>query len=292
MRLSNCNIPTIAIMDNDKFNLGGIYMVDNRGIGVLDSGVGGLTVAKEFRKLLPKENIIYCGDNANVPYGNKTEEEIYRLTKDMVDFLLDKEVKLIAVACNTISSILGKYFKDCKVPIVSIIEPATDYAVRNNLKDVGVIATKFTIQSGVYERLLKEKDENIEVISEYSTTLAGVIDSGNYSEEEIEDIIEVHIHNMMNKREVDDIILGCTHYPIVIDRFTKIAPDVNFINPAYEQVRYIERFMKMNDIEGNSENSTFEIYTSGSVKVYEKMLKALSIGKPNKIEVVYTAKGF
>lgn len=85
-------------------------MYDNRPIGVIDSGVGGLTVAKEFTNILPKESIIYLGDNINVPYGNKTEEEIYRLTKDMIDFLIKKDVKLIAVACNTISSLLDKYF--------------------------------------------------------------------------------------------------------------------------------------------------------------------------------------
>ena len=267
-------------------------MGDNRKIGVLDSGVGGLTVAKEFRKLLPEESIIYFWDNKNVPYGNKTEEEIYRLTKDMVDFLLEKDVKLIAIACNTISSILDKYFKDYEIPIVSIIKPATDYAISNDLKEVGVIATKFTIESGMYEKLLKEKDKGIKVISEPSATLAGLIDSGKYTDDEMENTIKIHMENMKANGDPKDIILGCTHYPIVIDKFKKISPDVNFINPAYEQVMYIEKLMKENNIKGNTKDSTFEIYTTGTVDTYKKMIEILSIELPNKIEIVEKAKGF
>ncbi len=266
--------------------------MDNRGIGVIDSGVGGLTVAKEFREWLPNENIIYCGDNANVPYGNRTKEDIYSLTKDMVDFLLDRDVKLVAVACNTISSILDEYFQDYDIPIVSIIEPATEYAIRNNLRKVGVIATKFTIESGVYERLLREKDRDIEVISESSPTLAGIIDSGDYTDKEIEDIIRLHMENMMSNGVLDNIILGCTHYPIVIDKFKEIGKDTNFINPAYEQVMYIKKLMEEKDMESNLESSSFEIYTTGNVDVYEKMLKILSIDAPDRIEMLQPAKGF
>ena len=140
-------------------------MKDDRKIGIIDSGVGGLTVVKEFRRLLAEENIIYLGDNKNVPYGNKTEEEIYILTKKMIDFLIEKDVKLIAVACNTISSILDKYFLDSKVPIVSIIKPVTDYVDRKKLKSVGVMATKFTIESEIYEELLNQKNKDIIVVS-------------------------------------------------------------------------------------------------------------------------------
>lgn len=263
-------------------------MVDNRKIGVIDSGVGGLTVAREFRNLLPKESIIYFGDNKNVPYGNKTEDEIYQFTKSMIDFLIHQDVKLIAVACNTISSILNKYFVNYKIPIISIIEPVTDYVVRENLQNIGVMATKFTIDSGAYEKLLIKKDENINVISEPCPTLAGIIDKGNYTDQEIEDTINIHMSNILKDNNLEDIILGCTHYPIVLDKFKKAVENINFINPAYEQVMYVKRLLEAKGIKGNTEKSTFQIYTTGDKEVYLDMINILSMELPDKIENIQT----
>lgn len=259
-------------------------MNNNRPIGVIDSGIGGLTIAKKLIELLPEENIIYFGDNKNVPYGNKTEEELYKLTKDIIDFLIERNVKLIAVACNTISSILGKYFLDYEVPIISIIEPVTDSVAKSNLEKVGVIATTFTIESGIYEKLLKEKNQDIIVMSEPSPRLAGIIDEGNYKGEEIENIINTHIDNILDNNNLDNIILGCTHYPIVLDKFIKISPDTKFIDPAYEQALYIKRLMDEKNMRNTGKDSTFEIYTTGNKEIYEDMIKLLSIKKPDKIK--------
>lgn len=258
-------------------------MDDNRKIGIIDSGVGGLTVAKEFRRLLQKESIIYLGDNKNVPYGNKTEEEIYYLTKRMIDFLIEKDVKLIAVACNTISSILDRYFLDSKIPIVSIIKPVTDYVDKKNLGSVGVLATCFTIESDTYEKLLNGRDKNIRVIAEGCTTLATIIDRGDYTSKEIFDVITVHMDNILKKIRVKDIILGCTHYPIVLDKFKKISPNINFINPAYEQTLFVDKIIKEWGIKGNKENPTFEVFTTGQRSTYLKMIKVLSMKPADEI---------
>lgn len=258
-------------------------MNDNRKIGIIDSGVGGLTVAKEFRNLLPQENILYLGDNKNVPYGNKTEEEIYLLTKDMVNFLLESDVKLIAVACNTISSILDKYFLDIEVPIVSIISPATDYVINKKLNKVGIMATQFTINSGTYKKYLNKRDKDLLVISEPFTNLAEMVDKGDYTEKEIMNEIEKHMNIMLQKEQVKDIILGCTHYPIVLDKFKQVAPNINFINPAYEQTRYVKNIMKEMDIRSNEKESIFEIYTTGNKDVYLKLMGRLFMEVPNNI---------
>lgn len=269
-------------MNNCSDNLEEL-MNDNRKIGIIDSGVGGLTVAKEFRRLLPEENIIYLGDNKNVPYGNKTEEEIYILTKKMIDFLLEKDVKLIAVACNTISSILDKYFLDYKVPIVSIIKPVIDYIDRKGIKSVGVMGTKFTIESKIYEELLNQKNKDLVVVSESFPTLAQTIDRGDYTSEKISQIIETHMDNILEKSPIKDIVLACTHYPIVLDVFKVIAPHIRFINPAYEQTIYINNLMKEIDIKGGEENSIFEIFTTGKASIYENILKTLSIKDVDRI---------
>lgn len=252
-------------------------------IAVIDSGIGGLTVARKFRELLPGENIIYFGDNINVPYGNKTEDEIYRLTKNMIDFLMTKDIKLIAVACNTISSILDRYFLDCKLPIVSIIEPVTDYIARKKLEKVGVVATSFTIKSSLYERLLKEKYPEIEVRSEDCPSLAEIIDRAEYTDKEIEMLVKLHMSKLLENNNIKDVILGCTHYPIVIDKFKKISPDINFIDPAYQQLVYIKELLDKKNISNNEENSRFEIYTTGDKNIYINMIRALSIEKPDKI---------
>lgn len=258
-------------------------MCDNRPIGVIDSGVGGLTVAKELRETLPEENIIYFGDNKNVPYGNKSEEEIYTLTKNMIDTLIKKDVKLVAVACNTISTIVEKYFADYSVPIISIITPVVDYVIKENIKEVGVLATTFTINSGLYEKLLKEKDKDILVVSEGSPKLAATIDCGEYTETEIQNLVDLHIGGILEKRNLKHIVLGCTHFPIVIDQFQKRNPDINFINPAKEQVAYMDKLMKENGIKGDNEKSSFNVYTTGKRQVYDNMIDCLNIKSPDNI---------
>jgi|SRR5690625_630105 len=263
-------------------------MIDTRPIGVLDSGVGGLTVAKELKKLLPGENIIYFGDNANVPYGNKSEKEIYRLTKKMVDFLIEKDAKMIAIACNTISSLLDKYFKDYQVPIVSIIKPAANYVVKNNITKVGVIATKFTIESGTYQNLIKAGNKGTKVVAEPSPDLAAVVDSANFTDKQVDQIVDLHISNMFKEEELSHIILGCTHYPIVLENFQKRAPKTEFINPAYEQVLFMKDLMDKEKIIGAQDGGSFRVYTTGSSQTYTRMMELLNMDHPDEIKELDT----
>lgn len=258
-------------------------MTDNRKIGIIDSGVGGLTTAKEFRELLCQESIIYLGDNINVPYGNRPKEEIYSLTKKMVDFLIDKDVKLIAVACNTISSLLDEYFLDLKIPIVSIIKPTVQHVYDKRLKNIGVIGTEFTIKSRVYEKYLLTLDGNISLVTEGCPYLAAIIDGGKYTDEEIRKEVNTHMASILKKGKVEDIILGCTHYSIELSKFKEVAPNINFINPAYQQTLYIKELMDREKINSNTTKARFEIYTTGKEETYLKMLKNLSMEKPDKI---------
>lgn len=257
--------------------------MDKRKIGIIDSGVGGLTTAREFGLLLPNESIIYAGDNKNVPYGNRSEEEIYQLTKSMIDFLIEKDVKAIAIACNTISSIIDKYFSAYKLPIVSIIKPAIQYVYEKNIKDIGVIATEFTINSRVYDRYLHEKDPEIKVVSEGCPNLATIIDKGGYSDKEVQDEIDRHMYSILKKAPVRDIILGCTHYPIEIEKFKKVGQGINFINPALEQTKYIKCLLEEEDAISSSKDSKFEVYTTGKKETYINMIKSLSMKNPDRI---------
>lgn len=261
-------------------------VTDNRKIGIIDSGVGGLTVAKEFQLLLPGESIIYLGDNANVPYGNRTKLEIYELTKKMVDFLIEKDIKLIAVACNTISSILDDYFLDLDIPIISIIRPVTEHVDERDIKSIGVIATEFTINSGIYEKYLLEENKDINIFTEGSHSLAGIIDRGDYTDREVDKVVAAHMDNILKKGKLEDIILGCTHYPIVLDEFQAKAPEINFINPAYEQTMYIKELLEKENKSSDKKPSTFQLFTTGKKETYFKMMDILGMKRPDQIKEI------
>lgn len=190
-------------------------------IGVIDSGVGGLTRVAQLSSLLPGENIIYCGDNGNAPYGNRSGEEIVELTTNMLAFLADQNVKLVAVACNTISSTFdlpefAGYEKQFGFPVLSIIRSAAEDVVALRYTKVGVIATAFTIASKCYPTLIDELEGDIDVYREPSEKLAALIEQGDLKSPAIDAEVGNHVANLLGAHpDVRDIVLGCTHYPIV-----------------------------------------------------------------------------
>ncbi|MBC2399318.1 glutamate racemase [Clostridium tetanomorphum] len=252
----------------------------NSAIGVLDSGVGGLTTVKELQKLLPKENIIYFGDNKNVPYGNKSGEEIIKLTRRMVEFLISNNVKVIAVACNTISTIIDEISKDYDVKIIKVIDPVVNN-IKNTLKKdkVGLIATNFTVKSGYYDKMLGD----IKVFKKGSGELAGIVDSGSIIRDEVKEIIRCHINDIVQAGNVDTIILGCTHYPIIKDLFQECYPNINFINPAFQQAEAIYKYLNEKELLKDEEGEEFKVYTTGEEDKYNIIMNMLNLKMPEKI---------
>lgn len=252
----------------------------NSAIGVMDSGVGGLTTVKELQKLLPKENLIYFGDNKNVPYGNKTQEEIITLTRRMIEFLISQDVKVIAVACNTISTIIDVISKDYDVKIIKVIDPVVDN-IKNTLKKdkVGLIATNFTVNSGYYDRML----EDIKVYGKGSAELAAIVDSGNIDREEVKGIIKGHVDKIVEAGNVDTVILGCTHYPILKDLFQECYPDINFINPALQQAEAIKDYLIEKDLIKEDDDKYFKVYTTGDEDKYHIIMDMLDLEMPEEI---------
>ena len=187
-----------------------------RAIGVFDSGVGGLTVVKELIRQLPDENIIYFGDTARVPYGIKSKETIIRFSIENILFLLTQDVKLICVACNTVSSIALPTIKNhFRVPIVGVLSPGAReavYATKN--KRVGVIGTKATINSHAYEKEIRVLDPAITIVSQACPLFVPFVEEGWINERAVVDVAKVYL-NPLKKAGVDTIILGCTHYPLL-----------------------------------------------------------------------------
>jgi glutamate racemase len=248
-------------------------------IGVIDSGVGGLTVVKELQRLLPRENLVYYGDSVNCPYGNRSQDEIVSLTCRMLKFLQKENVKLVAVACNTISTIIDQFQADFPFPIIGIVQPASQKIAKENLDVVGIIATAFTIKTGVYQNLIHQYNPSMKVCGEGSPNLAALIDQGKYEGKEITDEVSLHVQKLLEQdRNIKHIILGCTHYPIVTNTFQEVSPSgMTFINPAVEQAQAVHDYLKSKDLLNVSDKGSLRIFTSGVASPYDALVKRLGI---------------
>jgi len=255
--------------------------VGQKRIGVLDSGIGGLTVLKELERLLPSENMVYFGDSANCPYGNRTKEEILKLTLSMLDFLQEQGVKIVAIACNTISSLIDRYRDRYEFPIVSIIEAACGHIAEQKLAQVGIFATVFTTQEKLYETLIRRLCPGTLVYGRSSRTLAEFVDQGRFDDPATAEEVRAFLGSLLIEHpEVTHIALGCTHYPIVLDLFRGAAPNVTFINPALEQAKVVQRILEERGALASGPQERHEIFTSGSTQVYAEVLKRLEIQRP------------
>ncbi|MCX7661082.1 MAG: glutamate racemase, partial [Candidatus Omnitrophica bacterium] len=192
-------------------------------LGIFDSGVGGLTVVKEIKRILPYEDIVYFGDTAHLPYGAKSKETVIRLSIENILFLLKADVKLICVACNTASSVALPFIKEhFKIPLIGVIEPAVRLAInltKNNR--IGVIGTKATIQSRTYEKVIKELNPNIEVFSYACPLFVPFVEEGYIDGWILEKIARTYLAPLKRNR-VDTLILGCTHYPLLKPLISRI----------------------------------------------------------------------
>lgn len=186
-------------------------------IGVFDSGIGGLTVAHAIVERLPSESLIYYGDTVHLPYGDKSPEAIQGYAMGIAHFLLEKRCKLIVVACNTASSaayeILSAYFKD-RVRFVSVVKPLVRAVAERKFKKVGVIATKATIQSGLYEQQLRALQPSLEVVSMATPLLVPMIEEGFIHNRISNDVIDSYL-GRPEFEGIEALLLACTHYPLI-----------------------------------------------------------------------------
>jgi len=250
--------------------------MDPRPIGVTDSGVGGLTVVRELLRLLPGEDIVYFGDSANCPYGNRTRGELLALTTDILHFLEAQGAKLSALACNTMSTLLEPLSAETSRPLLGIIEPAARRVAREKLARVGVVATAFTVSTRAYDRAIAQAAPDTVVVSHASPQLAALIDAGALDRDAIDAEIRATMAPLA-AQGVADVILGCTHYPIVLDRFAACFPAVRFIDPAREQAETIRERLAAADALADRPRGRLRVYTSGDPAVFEAMCERLGI---------------
>jgi glutamate racemase len=212
-------------------------------IGAFDSGVGGLTVVQAMRRLLPQEDILYLGDTARVPYGNKSPETIIRYSRENVAYLLGHRVKAIVVACNTASAhALGDLQRDAKVPIIGVIAPGVEAALATTRnRRIGIIGTQGTIRSEAYQALLRQHDPDIFILAQPAPLLVSLVEEDWLAHPATHLILEEYLAPLKAAR-VDTVVLACTHYPLLQTLAQKIlGPGVVLVDSAQNTAASLAR---------------------------------------------------
>ncbi|MFN3270456.1 MAG: glutamate racemase [Candidatus Kapaibacteriota bacterium] len=263
-------------------------------IGIFDSGVGGLSVLKQFIKYLPFESYVYLGDTARVPYGNKSAETIKRYARECTNFLLEKDVKLVVVACHTVSSVaLEEVEKISTVPVVGMIKPATKSAIISSRnKKIGVIGTRATITSGAYQNSLSQGSisTKVEVYSKDCPLFVPLVEEGFISHPATRIIAEEYLKEFRTL-EIDTLILGCTHYPLLSKVFAEILPEVELIDSGEQAAIFSLRLLAENNML-NEERDEFpqipdvEFYLTDLTLNFREIAKTFLGFEIEKLEIV------
>lgn len=223
-----------------------IANLKNLPIGVFDSGVGGLTVAREIMRQIPNERIVYFGDTARVPYGSKSKETVTKYSRQIVRFLETQNVKAIVIACNTASAYaLEQIKKEIKVPIIGVVKPGAVTAARATQNGkIGVIATEGTIQSEIYTQYIKELKQDAKVIGKACPLFVPLVEEGLLEDPVTDEIAQRYLSVLIDSG-IDTLILGCTHYPLIRSTVGKVMGDkVTLVNPAYETAIELKRLLE------------------------------------------------
>lgn len=250
-------------------------------IGVFDSGVGGLTVAREIMRQLPNERIVYFGDTARVPYGSKTRDTIIHFSRQIVRFLETKQVKAIVVACNTASAYaLETIRKEIKEPIIGVVKPGSKTAVEETKNNrIGVIATEGTIHSQVYTDFIHELNPQITVIGKACPLFVPLVEEGMLHDSVTDEMATRYLEGL--KREnIDTLIMGCTHYPLLRSTIGRIIGEqVRLVNPAYETAvslkKLLEEQQMMNPAECGNPADMYEFYVSDAAGKFQAFAESV-----------------
>lgn len=255
--------------------------------GVFDSGVGGLSVLRAMRELMPNEEIIFFGDQAHVPYGPRPMEQVRDFSKAITQFLLDEGAKLIVVACNTASAAALTYLRQTFPEMRFVgMEPAVKPAAETTRSGVvGVLATPATFQGALYASVVERFANGVELLQSTCLGLVQEIEKGNLTGRETRRILESALHPMLEKN-IDTVVLGCTHYPFVIPLIKQIAgKKVRVIDPAPAVAKQVERLLGADGIRKQTGQGSIRFLTSGDATIFQSLLPKL-LGETGEVEQV------
>jgi glutamate racemase len=249
-----------------------------QGIGVIDSGVGGLTVAKEILRQLPREDIYYFGDTARCPYGPRPAEEVRVFSWQMIEFLLQQKIKALMIGCNTATAVvLQEVSEQLDIPVVGVIEPGARTAIKETKAGkIAVIGTAGTIRSQAYEKALKKLNPKIHVTSLACPALVPLVESGRLHDREGLEIVREALTPLQGQA-FDTLILGCTHYPLIAHFIQEVVgPDVKLINSAEESARELSAvlsYRRMLANGGDIVNPQHRFFASGNQELFTSIAR-------------------
>lgn len=253
--------------------------MDNRPIGFFDSGLGGLTCTPHLMEALPNERIIYFGDTARTPYGSKAISTIKNFSYEISDFLVKNDVKMIVIACNTISSICLDQLRERHpdIPILGIISPASHTIAKtcDNRNNVGIIGTKVTIKSGAYKEKILAYNSDIPIYQTACPTFVPLIEEGIIENKIMDLTIKYYLDHFIDYNEIDTMVLGCTHYPLIRPNIEKIYPDIKIVDPSKEMFQSIDDSLKKNGLYAEKPEVDHTFYASDLSENFVNMINTI-----------------
>lgn len=264
----------------------------NRPIGVIDSGVGGLTVAREIMRQLPSEQILYLGDTERCPYGPRPEEEVIKFTWEMTHFLLNKGIKMLVIACNTATALAFEEIKKLlPIPVVGVVYPGARAAIKmTRNRHVGVIGTVGTINSKAYNQALHSLHPYIKITSLACPSLVPLVEAGELSGERAKEIVR-HALMPFKEMDMDTLILGCTHYPLLKPLIQEVMGDhIHLIDSGEETARETSTILYLKGLLSPRKLGPHQFYSTGSEQVLKVIVKNWLGIEPNSCTVQLTSK--
>ena len=252
----------------------------NAPIGVFDSGVGGLTVAREIIRQMPKERVVYFGDTARLPYGTKSEDTVIQYSRQIIRFLKTQNVKAIVIACNTASAYaLSTVKKECDVPIIGVIEAGARMAARATKNGkIGVIGTEGTINSGIYGTTIHHWNPKAKVFGKACTLFVPLVEEGLLHDSVTDEIASRYMVDLKAKY-IDTLVLGCTHYPLIRSTLRRIMGDgVELVNPAYETAIELKGLLEkegLSSLEDVDCDDKYQFYVSDLAEKFKNIATAI-----------------
>ncbi|MBQ3048440.1 MAG: glutamate racemase [Oscillospiraceae bacterium] len=254
--------------------------MDNRPIGIFDSGLGGLTAVKQINRLLPNENVIYFGDTGRVPYGTRSRETIIKYAEQDIEFLLGFNVKMVIAACGTVSSVFPEEkIKKLPVPYFGVVNSAAQAACSVNSNGrIGVIGTSSAVKSGAYGRAIRAIKPDTKVIGRPCPLFVPLVENGLIDDDcEITELSAKMYLDQFKNEDIDTLIMGCTHYPLIRNIIGRVVgEDVTLIDPGEETVKSLKTYMTANGmLSSNTEKGTRAYYASDNIDSFKGIASKL-----------------
>lgn len=246
---------------------------NNAPIGFFDSGVGGLTVLNKVKKIMPNESFIFYGDTLHVPYGEKTKEQLLQYSENILKFFEEKGCKAVVMACNTTSAVIYDDIKDkYNFKLYPVVQSVGKIISHSNIKRLGVFATRATIESNAYTNEIQKYNPSIEVFGQFCPDWVGIVENNLENDLKSISIIQKDLEQML-KNKPEKIVLGCTHYPYLINILSIFAQKDMFIDPAIPFAQYIKDDLTNDGLLNNSNERFEEFYVSSSPEKFRQSAK-------------------